>query len=84
MRNVEKAVGTPQKRLLDSEALHYQRGRRSIFAAVDIPTGTVITEDMLAVLRPGIGLKPKYLNLVIGREAKVDIRAHEPINWDKV
>jgi len=84
IRDAEKAIGTPYKRMLDSEAAHHQRGRRSIFAAVDIPKGTVITEDMLGILRPGIGLKPKYLDLVIGRKAQVGIRAHEPITWDKI
>lgn len=84
IRDVEKAIGTAQKRVLDSEAVHYQRGRRSIFAAVDIPKGTIITEDMVGILRPGVGLKPKYLDLVVGRKAQVGIRAHEPITWDKI
>lgn len=84
IKDVEKAIGTPQKRVLDSEVVHYQRGRRSIFAKVDIPKGTIITEDMLSILRPGIGLKPKYLDLVIGRKAQVDIRAHEPVTWDRI
>jgi len=84
IRDVEKAIGAAQKSVLDSEAVHYQRGRRSIFAAVNIPKGTIITEDMVAILRPGIGLKPKYLSLVVGRKAQVGIRAHEPITWDKI
>jgi pseudaminic acid synthase len=84
IRDVEKAIGTAEKRLQEGEAVHYRRGRRSIFAKVDISKGTVITENMLAVLRPGIGLKPKYLNVVVGREAKVNIKAHEPITWDKI
>ena len=84
IRDVEKAIGIPQKRLLDSEAVHYQRGRRSIFAAVDIPKGTIITEGMVDILHPAIGLEPKYLNIVIGRKAQVDIEAHEPITWDKI
>jgi len=84
IRDVEKAIGSAQKKMLDSELIHYQRGRRSIFAKVDIPEGTVITEDMLAILRPGIGLKPRYLHAVVGRKAQVDIEAHEPITWDKI
>ncbi|MFC1963396.1 N-acetylneuraminate synthase family protein [Chloroflexota bacterium] len=82
IRDVNKAIGTPQKRVLVSEITHYQRGRRSIFAKVDIPKGIIITEDMLAILRPGIGLKPKYLHLVVGRAAQVDIKAHTPITMD--
>lgn len=84
IREVEGAIGSPRKVVLDSELIHYQRGRRSLFAKVDIPKGTMITEDMLAILRPGIGLKPKYLNIVIGRKAQADIKAQEPITWDKI
>ena len=84
IRDVEKAIGTPQKRVLESEVQYHQRGRRSIFAKVDIPRDIIITEDMLAVLRPGIGLKPRYLHEVVGRKAQVDIEAHEPITWGKI
>ena len=70
--------------VMDSELIHYKRARRSLFARVDISKGTIITQEMLTVLRPGIGLKPKYLDTVIGRTAQVDIKAEEPITWDKI
>lgn len=84
IRQVETAIGGPIKKHTASEEIHYRRGRRSIFAKKDIPAGTVITEDMLAILRPGIGLKPKYFEMVIGRTAKIDIKKNEPITWDKI
>lgn len=84
IRQVEAAIGSPIKRHTPSEEVHYRRGRRSIFAKFDIPAGTVITEDMLAVLRPGIGLKPKYIDIVIGRTARTNIKKNEPITWDKI
>ena len=64
--------------------IHYRRGRRSIFAIKDIPAGVEITPEMIAVLRPGIGLKRKYYDLVIGRVARKDIKANQPITWDKI
>jgi len=84
MRNVEAAIGRPEKTVQPSEALHYTRGRRSLFAVVDIPAGQTITKDMLAVLRPGVGLKPKYLGVVAGRPARRAIRAFQPLSWDDV
>jgi sialic acid synthase SpsE len=84
VRECEAALGSPRKRMLDSERDSYVMGRRSIFARVDIPAGTPITLDMLAVLRPGLGLKPKYLDDVVGRRAAVDIRAHDPITWERL
>ncbi|MFC1917390.1 pseudaminic acid synthase [Chloroflexota bacterium] len=84
IRDAERAIGSSEKKLLDAEVDYCQQGRRSLFSAMDIPKGSMITRDMLSVLRPGIGLKPKHLDMVIGRKAKVDIRAHEPITWDKI
>ena len=84
IRDIEKAIGSPSKKVLESELIHYHRGRRSIFSKVKIAQGTEITKDMLTVLRPGIGLKPKFMDMVIGRKAKVDIEDQEPITWDNI
>ena len=84
IRDIEKAIGSPQKCVLETELVHYNRGRRSIFAKVRILKGTIITREMLSILRPGIGLKPKYLDVVIGRKVTTDIEAQEPITWDKI
>ncbi|HLV10338.1 MAG TPA: N-acetylneuraminate synthase [Halanaerobiales bacterium] len=84
IREAEAAIGSPIKRHIPVEEIHYHRGRRSIFAVQDIPAGTKITTKMIAVLRPGIGLKPKYYDLVIGRTAQREIKAYEPITWEKI
>jgi sialic acid synthase SpsE len=84
VRECEEALGSTLKRILPSEQGSYVMGRRSIFAGEDIAAGTVITGDMLGILRPGTGLKPKFLDDVVGRKAAVDIRAHEPITWEKL
>jgi sialic acid synthase SpsE len=62
----------------------YQLARRSVIAATDIPAGTVITEEMLTVKRPGYGVKPRDLPLVVGRTARVDIEFDEPITWEMI
>lgn len=84
IREAEAAIGSPIKRHVSAEEVHYHRGRRSIFAIQDIPAGTEITAEMIGVLRPGIGLKPKYFDLLIGRTARKDIKANEPITWEKI
>jgi len=84
IKEAEKAIGSPGKGVLNSELVHYRRGRRSIFATTDIAKGTIIGENMVGILRPGIGLEPKYLHIVIGRKAKVNINANEPVTWNKI
>jgi sialic acid synthase SpsE len=83
-REAFDAIGEGRKICLPSERLHYLRGRRSLFAAVDIAEGTEITPAMLSVLRPGTGLPPRFLETIVGRRARRAISAFEPIGWDDV
>lgn len=49
-------------------------GRRSLYAKVDIKKGTVITHEMISVIRPGNGIAPEFLPIFIGRQSKKDIK----------
>ena len=51
-------------------------------AAVNITKGTSLTKDMVLVKRPALGIKPRFLDVVIGMKAKRDIKQGEPITWD--
>lgn len=62
----------------------YRNARRSVVAAAEIPAGTTITADMLTVKRPGYGIAPKHLDLIVGRVAKVDIPFDEVVTWEMV
>ncbi len=84
IREAEAAIGSATKGPAPDELVHRDRGRRSLFAVQKIAAGTTITRQMIAVLRPGIGLAPKYLDLVIGRTARHDIPESEPITWENV
>ena len=85
IREVEKAKGSgiKEKSELESGEM-YIKARRSIHAKVDIPKGTKITRDMLIIKRPGYGIKPKFIDVVVGKEAKKDIKEDEWITWDIV
>lgn len=53
--------------------------RRSLFAVEDIAVGEEFTEKNVRSIRPGNGLKPKYLKDIIGRKAKRSIGFGEPL-----
>ena len=75
--NYEKELGSDQVGPRPIEQAAITNARRSIAAAVDIPTGTIITEAMLTYLRPGTGLyEPWQLDEVVGRVAAQDIPAN--------
>jgi len=39
---------------------------------------------MIIIKRPGYGIKPKFVDVVVGREAKKDIKADEWITWNAI
>lgn len=85
IREVESALGDGFKRGPSAEEMgYYHKARRSIHARVDILKGTQITEEMLISKRPGYGIKPKYIELLYGRRAFVDITADSWITPDMV
>lgn len=56
--------------------------RRSLYYVQDIKAGDVITEDAVRSVRPGFGLAPKKLQLVVGSKALRDITANTPVEPD--
>ena len=84
IRDVEKGLGDGIKKPTEDEERIKKIVRRSIVAKVEIPKGTVITEDMLDLKRPGTGIGPKYLNEVIGKKAKQDVKPDELITFEKL
>jgi len=75
------ALGNGIKAISPSEYRTIQRLRRTIFARVSIPKGTTITREMLVIKSPGIGILPKYIELMVGRKARANIEADHPITW---
>ncbi len=84
IRNVEKAMGSPIKKVNKSEEENHKLARRSIHAKVNIPKGTKITSDMLCIKRPALGIKPALLDVIIGRTARIDIEEDSWITWDMI
>jgi N,N'-diacetyllegionaminate synthase len=48
---------------------------KSVVAVVDIPAGTTLVPAMLAAKKPGTGIPAARLSAVVGRRARVDLRA---------
>ena len=56
--------------------------RRSLFAVKDIKRGETFCYDNIRSIRPGLGLKPKYLEYFLDKCAKRDIKRGTPLNWN--
>ena len=84
IREVDDAMGSDKKKLSESEKELYRIGRRSIVAARKIKKGQTINEKDLTIKRPGYGISPKHISLVVGRKAKKDIDEDEIIIWELI
>ena len=51
-----------------------QAARRSLYAAKDLKKDTIISKDMIVVIRPGIGISPEYLPIFLNRKLKRDLK----------
>lgn len=73
IRNVEAALGNGRKVPVLSEENTKAVARKSLVAAKDIPAGTSLTDELIAIKRPGTGLSPALKSFLIGRKVSVDI-----------
>ena len=79
IRNIEIALGDGVKRPSVSELKNKPIARKSIVAAREIKAGDLLTENNLAVKRPGTGISPMQWDIVIGRTAKRNFAIDELI-----
>ncbi|WP_413364926.1 pseudaminic acid synthase [Lysinibacillus sp. 3P01SB] len=56
--------------------------RRSLYIGEDMKAGDLLTEKNLRRIRPGLGLSPKYYDLVLGKVIKKDVAKGTPLSWE--
>lgn len=78
IRDAEVAMGDGRKRPMPCEMEARRLVRRSLYAARDLPAGSVITEDDVLVVRPSNVLHPRSLDVLIGSTLTRAISRFEP------
>jgi pseudaminic acid synthase len=58
--------------------------RRSLYVVEDVKKGAALTPRNVRSIRPGYGLSPRYLDLVIGKKAARACARGTPVTWDLV
>ena len=84
IRLMELALGSSKKEVVKEEEETVIVQRRGLYANEDIKKGDIINEKSIDVLRPALGILPKYKKIVIGKQAKCDILKGDPIFWDNL
>lgn len=58
--------------------------RRSLYIVADMAAGDVLTAENLRSIRPGFGLPPKYIDVLLGKRVNRAIARGTPMTWDLI
>lgn len=81
IRQVEKALGKVTYELSE-KTLKSRIFQRSLFVVEDVKSGELFTKKNVRSIRPGYGISPKYLPMILGRKAGKSIKRGTPVSWD--
>jgi pseudaminic acid synthase len=80
-RTAWEALGNVTYGPKPSEVLSVQH-RRSLYFVAPLKAGDVVTAAHVRSVRPALGLKPKYLDSVLGRKVVRDVAVNTPVSFD--
>lgn len=84
LKFINTTIGSFEKRFISTENNSRKFARRSLVANQRIPKGAIISENMLISKRPGIGIPPYLIDMIIGHVATRDIDKDEILSFDLV
>lgn len=82
-RTAALALGTVSYERAEQEQKSLQF-RRSLYVVEDMKAGDVFTEKNLRRIRPGMGLSPKYYDIILGKKVNRDIARGTSVQWDLI
>ncbi len=82
IREVERAMGSTRKEVVEEEGETVFVQRRCLYAKNDLKKGQIITEEDIDVLRPALGIPPKFKSVIVGKVCKEDIEKGQPLFWE--
>jgi len=85
-RELERALGSPDKVVAGNEQQTVIVQRRCLRAGRDLQAGEILTRQMIDVLRPATpgAILPDEIDRVIGLHARVDIPAGKELRWGEL
>ena len=84
IRNIELAMGDGIKQASASELKNKDIARKSIHLAKDLPEWHELTEADLVMKRPGTGISPMDMDVVVGRYLVSTLPADHLLEWNDI
>ncbi len=78
------ALGSSEKTVFPCEMVPRREARRSLVLTRDMKAGEVITEQDLMPKRPGTGINPRYMDIVVGRKVLRDLEEDTILTWEMI
>lgn len=82
IRYLTKALGDGIKRPSKSELKNIVVARKSIHTAKDLKKGIVLKESDLEMLRPGDGIDPMNIDLIVGKKLRKSLKKGTKLNYN--
>jgi len=58
--------------------------RRSIYISEDMLAGDLFTERNIRIIRPGMGIPPKYFDYILGKKISADVKKGTALSWNLI
>ncbi len=86
VRILERALGSPDKKVAGNEKETYLLQRRCLRAARDVKAGETFTADMLEPLRPNVpgALQSWDAEAVVGKKARINMPYGMELRWENL
>ncbi len=81
IREVEAGLGSSVRVFGEKELGQRKVHRRSVVTSAPVKKGEVFSAENLIIKRPGIGIKPKHLDNILGKKAAHDLDAEQLVKW---
>lgn len=81
---IRTVLGSDEKTVLACENIPRKEARRSLVLTRKMKAGDVITDEDIMLKRPGTGISPKYLQIVLGRQVKCDLAEDTILQWEMI
>lgn len=82
VREVERAMGSSRKEVVAEEGETVFVQRRCLYAKTDLKEGQILKEENIDVLRPALGIAPKFKTTILGKTLKENVEKGQPLFWE--
>jgi N,N'-diacetyllegionaminate synthase len=84
VRNIEKALGSPEKVPSREEQIIKRLVRQSVVAGCDLKAGVLLSKDHITLKRSNGKISPQEIPLLLNRRLVRDMNIDEPFGWSDV